>query len=57
MTLAIILLVLFILCLACWAAINAGALQGNPMWFAFAAVLILGVVVFLSGFGLVVIRA
>ena len=49
--LLIILLVLFVLAMALWCAINAKAIVGNPMWFAFLAVLILGIVVFLVGAG------
>jgi len=52
----IVLLVLFVIAMALWAAINAGAISGNPMWFAFLAVLILGVVVFLTGTGVIVYR-
>lgn len=55
--LMIILLVLFVLSMALWAAINAGAVAGNAMWFAFLAVLILGAVVFLTGTGVIVYRA
>lgn len=54
--LLIVLLVLFVIAMALWAAVNAGALQGNAMWFAFLAVLILGIVVFLTGTGVVAFR-
>lgn len=52
----IVLLVLFVIAMALWVAINAKAVQGNPMWFAFLAVLILGIMVFLSSSGVVVYK-
>lgn len=51
----IILLVLFVLALGLWAAIISKTVPGNPEWPAFAAVLILGVVVFLSSWGVIVV--
>ena len=53
----IILLVLFVIAMALWAAILGGAVSGNPNWLAFVAVLILGIVVFLVGGGVIEVHS
>jgi heme A synthase len=54
--LSIVLLVLFTICMFAWAleAFGAGASRGRVL--AWVAVLILGVVVFLAGFGVLTYR-
>lgn len=51
-----ILLVCFVVVLLLWGLANTGAVQANTGWIAFIAVLILGLVVFLVGGGIVVLR-
>lgn len=55
--LLIILLVLFVIAMALWGAILGGAVSGNQNVVAFVAVLILGIVVFLVGGGVIEIHA
>ena len=52
--LLIILLVVFVVVMLVWLLAKTGALAANTYWLAFIAVLVLGVVVFLVGSGVVV---
>lgn len=54
--LLVVLLVIFVVVMLVWALINAGSISGNGNWLAFIAVLVLGVVVFLTGTGVVVYK-
>lgn len=53
--LLVILLVCFVVVMLLWGFSLAGALSANSHYFAFAAVLILGIVVFLYGTGVIVL--
>jgi hypothetical protein len=52
--LLIILLVIFVVVMLLWLMAKTGAIAANTDWMAFIAVLILGVVVFLVGTGVIV---
>ncbi len=52
----LVLFVIFIIVMVMWGLIKAGSIAGNPDWLAFIAVLILGIVVFLLGTGVIVIE-
>lgn len=53
--LLIILLVIFVVVLLLWGLSLHGAVNANSNYFAFIAVLILGIVVFLVGSGVIVV--
>ncbi len=54
--LLIILLVCFVVVMLVWMLAKTGAIAANDGWLAFIAVLILGIVVFLYGSGVIVIE-
>ena len=54
--LLIILLVIFVVVMLVWLMARTGAIAANTDWMAFIAVLVLGVVVFLVGSGVIVER-
>jgi predicted membrane channel-forming protein YqfA (hemolysin III family) len=54
--LLIVLLVVFVVVMLIWLLAKTGAIAANSDWLAFIAVLVLGVVVFLVGTGVVVVE-
>ena len=54
--LLIVLLVVFVVVMLVWFLAKTGAIAANTDWLAFVAVLVLGVVVFLVGSGVIVVE-